>query len=278
MSNVDSLSCFLSILKKQADTISTQMDESSTFGVGSPEAVASFREGFLKKFLVRWFPLPFKIAKGTIIDSFGKRSSSIDCIILNPNHPNNLYEENGNYSLILCDGVDSVVELKPDIQNKSELIRGLEQIKSVKELQRFNKTTLLGDASDLADFSLRIPSFIFTEKCKTNPVDTAREVQEYYDTHKIPIDSQVDAIIINKVGVIMNNKISSLCLKTAEGAPINDKGISFEHWGEKTLARFLILLNQFPGAELKMSKPIILRYFGTLGGVRITPVIANSIA
>ena len=63
-------------------------------------------EEVVKRFLEKYFPFPFRIVKGNIIDSHGNRSNSIDCIVLGPSHPYTVDPVNGKASVILADGVD----------------------------------------------------------------------------------------------------------------------------------------------------------------------------
>jgi len=86
----------------------------------------------LADFIKKYFPFPFRLAKGQIIDSFGKESASIDCILLNPNHPYTTNSNEKHFSAILSDGVDVAIELKPDLNSEKEIHRSLKQIKSVK--------------------------------------------------------------------------------------------------------------------------------------------------
>lgn len=261
----------LDILKLEADEIEHSFKKAQIAGKGTPQEIADFREAFIANFLSRYFPFPYKIAKGKIRDSFGEVSSSIDCIVLHPNHPHTI-DTAGKHSIIFCDGVDSAIELKPDIQNRNELIRSLKKIESVKNLRRFQSSIINNiyprKPDDLVNFAYQIPSFIFATKCKTDPRDTAYEIKNYYESENIEKEKQIDAIIINKVGIIMNHKV-------LRWAPINtitkekEMGLLFEEWGENTLARFLLLLNLAPGADIKISEPILLRYLHPLPSTNI---------
>jgi len=107
---------------------------------GTPEAVATFREDFIREIIGRVFERTYRLSKGPVFDSFGGRSKSIDCVICAPNHPLFL-DPVGRDCVLLADGVHSAIEIKPDIKFLSdafdcELVRGLEQLRSCKRLRR----------------------------------------------------------------------------------------------------------------------------------------------
>jgi hypothetical protein len=51
--------------------------------------------------------------------------------------------------LIFAKGVDAAIEVKPNIQDNAEVIRGLKQIQSVKKLKRYNSALSKIDVSEL---------------------------------------------------------------------------------------------------------------------------------
>lgn len=111
---------FLGILKLEAQEIQTKFLRSSIEGKGTSQEVSDFREHAVQDFVRRYYFFPYRITKGGIYGSFGHRSDSVDCIILNPNHPNTV-NALGKHGLIFADGVDS------DSANKHELDRALIQ-------------------------------------------------------------------------------------------------------------------------------------------------------
>jgi hypothetical protein len=265
---------FLDILKIEADEINSAFVKAGIAGKGTPQEIAEFRETFVKQFLSRYFPFPYHIPKGKIRDSFGNISASVDCVVLHPSHPHTI-DSAGKHTLIFCDGVESVTEVKPNIQDKLELERGLEQIISVKKLRRFKSAILESVLSpvdpEYKKGSLQIPCFLFATKCKTNPIDTGKEIKDFYLREKTSVENQIDAVIINKIGIIFNYKYSGWCLED----PVTKqklKGLFFEDWKDNTLARFLFLLNQFPGVEMLMSEPVLPRYLAALPSASCTAI------
>ncbi len=126
------------LMKYESEQMEREFAKASACGKGTPQEVADFREGYFHGFIRRYFPFPYQVAKGNIGGFFMNHSSdSIDCIICNPIHPHTV-DLSGRYSLILAEGVDSAIEVKPDISKKDELIRGLHQIQSVKKIVRFD--------------------------------------------------------------------------------------------------------------------------------------------
>jgi len=112
----------------RADAEARRLDfkSASIQGRGTPQEIATFRETALQSTLRTYFPFPFRVAKGGIVDSYGRISGSVDCILVNPMHPYTI-DRHENFKLILADGVDAAIEVKPDISEKGELYRGLEQ-------------------------------------------------------------------------------------------------------------------------------------------------------
>ncbi|MFM2291775.1 MAG: hypothetical protein RIS29_1588 [Bacteroidota bacterium] len=78
----------LKLLEFESKEIQLSFEKASIEGEGTPQEVADRREiALVKAFVEKYFPFPFRITKGNIIDSNDNRSNSIDCIILNPSHP-----------------------------------------------------------------------------------------------------------------------------------------------------------------------------------------------
>jgi len=131
----------LQLLEYEGPELATAFEKASIQGRGTPQEVAEHREGAFRNFISRYFPFPHRVSKGNVIDSLPNESASIDCIIINPSHPYTVdtYEK---FTVILADGVDVAIEVKPDISVVEELHRGLKQVESVKRLWR-KKTPLL---------------------------------------------------------------------------------------------------------------------------------------
>ena len=76
----------LEIIKLESKEIASSFEKSKKEGEGTPQEVADRNESYVCDFMRKYFPFPYKIVKGNVIDSFGGRSNSLDCLILNPSH------------------------------------------------------------------------------------------------------------------------------------------------------------------------------------------------
>ena len=126
----------IEVLVREGTTLGTEFAAASALGEGTSQEVAEFRENALRSFVERFYPSPYHVVKGKVHDSFGTdASASIDCLVVNPVNPN-LIDSHGKFQLLLADGVDLAMELKPDLASRAELHRGLEQGMSIKKLRR----------------------------------------------------------------------------------------------------------------------------------------------
>lgn len=249
-------------IRYESEDIRRYFEKASLMGQGTPQEISDYREHYFNKFLERYFPFPHRITKGKIRDSYGKIAASIDSIVINPVHPYTI-DQQGKFSLILADGVDLVVELKPDISTKSELIRGLEQISSVKRLRRKKGPIMIKDfVSETAyEYSKQIPSFLFSIKAKEDIRTIIAEIREYYTDRQTPIEDQFYFIVINDRGIIANYKIKDISI--AIDLTTNERltGYFFEEWKENTIAAFIVRMNTIYHAAPTMTGGIMTLYF-----------------
>jgi len=178
------------------------VDYNDSLHSGTPEAVASYRETFIQEIVGRFFPRTYRVAKGAIYDSFGGRSNSIDCVVCAPNHPL-LLDTLGRITTLLVEGVHCAIEIKPDVtdrpedfgrsrRTRPELIRGLDQVRTVKRLMR-RETGLLSlggipvqGSAELHDYARRIPTYLFSVK-STNIDRSCEYVNDYYFENRVPV-------------------------------------------------------------------------------------------
>ena len=257
----------LELLAIEGGELTTAFEKASIQGRGTSQEVADFREHAIQDFLARYFPFPYRIAKGNVIDSFGSESDSIDCLLVNPVHPHTI-DSHEKFTVILADGIDAAIEVKPNIQDRRELERGLIQIASLKECCRVESPIVLQNkySDRIIEHSKRIPGFIFSMKAKANPVDTVNEVIQYYHDNSTPLELQVDFIVVNGHGIISN-------IKHPEEDPIwkGATGYGWEEWGDQTLAGFLFRINCTNPAAARISEPPLVHYLRKL---KIPNVIA----
>lgn len=248
-----------SLLREEALQLSSEFRKASIQGRGTSQEVAEFRENAVQAFLRRYFPFPHRIAKGKVRDSFGNIAASIDCVICAPNHPYTV-SVNDKFSLLLAEGVDSVVEVKPNIADKSELYRALEQGLSVKKLRRAT-TSMLHSHGVLGERAKRVPFGVFAMQCKAAPMETGFEILEFYESRKIDPLDQADFIVVNDVCVFSNFVDSSLNpWRIKEAGYPNHHGWFYEGWGQDSLIGFLLGLHRVAHAGLKMQEDVLPRY------------------
>ena len=254
----------LELLSYEGPHLSESFRRASIEGRGTPQEIADFRENEFRAFITRYFPFPHRVAKGNIVDAVGNESQSIDCIVVNPAHPYTI-DAYSKFTVILADGVDLAIEIKPDISDLNELHRGLRQVQSVKKLLRSNPLNVVPTASPVArDFGKRIPCFIFADKAKAKAIETAKEVASYYKENEVPLHEQIDAIAINQVGIIANYKFPEAARHRLDnGTPV--VGLIYEHWQDLTIAAFLLHLNSVPPAIMPIAAPLLINY---LQGIR----------
>jgi hypothetical protein len=157
------------ILINEATKLDMEFRDASSLGKGTPQETATFREGAFRDFLRRFYPAPYRIVQGKIHDLFDHEPShSIDSIIVNPIHPH-LIDTEGKFKLLLADGIDAAIEVKPDISNTTELERALKQGVSVKKLSQVTGPLILSDRHPkyIQDFSKKNPIFCFHFKGKS---------------------------------------------------------------------------------------------------------------
>lgn len=242
----------IELLRAETKEIAASFKKASIEGEGTPQEVADRREGVINRFLEKYFPFPFRIVKGNIIDSHGNRSNSIDCIVLSPSHPYTVDPVNGKASVILADGVDFAIEVKPDLAQKAELDRGLEQIRSVKRLRRVR----IGLASKPGEIerARQIPGFIFSETTYANAKTLISNIVDYYVANAVPKAEQFDLIVVNNRFIAINHSEKSKFHRK------DFEGIVVYETGEDTLAYFLFLMNLLPRSEPDIDKNIMRIY------------------
>ena len=260
----------MKLLVKEGKLMNLLFEIARIEGEGTPQEVSDRRESALSNFIKKYFPFPYRVTKGNIRDSYGQSSMSIDCILLNPTHPFTTTDEI-KYSIILADGVDIAIELKPNLDNENEIHRALEQVKSVKELKR--KRTGVMDMSfpeiegfnDGNDFNYsekckenfkRIPVAIFSTKIYENENLFLEKIVSYYETKRIKREHQFDILVVNGNMLILNSR-KDFYLHLDK---ITDEGLIILEYKDLTLAAFLLFLNRLPQSELQMSTPILEHY------------------
>jgi len=253
------LNRLIEILRIETNEINASFEKASIEGRGTSQEVADRREqSFVNKFLMKYFPFPYRVVKGNIIDSFGQSSQSIDCVIMSPSHPHTVDISHDHASVMLADGIDLVVEVKPDISSFDELKRGLRQIQSVKKLRRVRTSHISGIGKKYTTKQLevfkQIPRFIFANKGPKDIKLLIKKIYEFYKEEEIPLNEQFDYIVVNGHYLIVNSA-ETICSFIGD-----TNGICFAESGSDTLALFLYYLNMVPHSEIQLSISIIPLY------------------
>lgn len=253
------MSDLLDLLAMESDEIDFRFRKASLEGKGTPQEVSDRRESVVKKFLAKYFPFPFRIAKGNIRDSHGGRSASIDCIVLSPDHPYTVSEDE-QFSVILADGVDFAIEVKPDMSSKTEIERSLSQVASVKALKRIIPQRFNGGAQP------EIPCVVFSSKTYENPVLLLNYISAYYKDNNIKRLNQFDILVVNNRFLLLNCRHHSYIRQYNIKVP---EGFLILNSGKNTLAAMVMFLNDMPLSTLRAKASVISHYLheNDMGGL-----------
>jgi|SRR6266568_34991 len=102
-----------------------------------PGASGASREQIIRDFLRMVVPTQFGIDTGFVIDATGKRSKQIDIVIFRRDyHP---VFEIGGVKHFMVESVGAVIENKASIPSADSLVQALENVQSVKALDRTNR-------------------------------------------------------------------------------------------------------------------------------------------
>jgi len=247
------------LIRADAQELRIQFERASIQGRGTSQDIATFRESAFQSTLSNYFPFPYRVAKGGIVDSYGRRSASVDCILVNPLHPYTI-DRRENFKLIFAEGVNAAIEVKPDISQKDELYRGLEQGLTVKALRR-SETALTApekEGSEAVEHSLHVPYFIFAMKAKADPLDTIEEVLDFYAEREVDPLDQADAVVVDGTGILHNFPVPAFNYFRQDELP--EPGWFLEFGEDDTLADFLTRLTMVMPPVPHTADPVLLPY------------------
>ena len=234
---------------------------------------ADSKEITIKEFIERYLPADYRVKKG-IIYSQDAESQNIDCVVLSPIHP---VLTTPVREVILAEGVYAAVEVKPDISvltDKGELLRGLMQIKSVKNLKRqveIIDLSRLMKTPPRPEYFNKIPSVIFSFK-STSIEDTVNFLISKIKDGTLASDELPDLIVTLDKGVIFYTPHFSF---TAPGQQITQQQREasgervFIHYGttekDVVLVIFLLFFLTFTPPSTLPHRFIINGYLQKLG-------------
>ena len=249
----------LEILKFEGKNIIQEFELASTQGEGTPQDIAEYREGAVQKFISRYYPCSHIVSKGKVTDFEGNQSNSIDCLILNPSHPN-LIDSQGKFRLIFADGCDAAIEVKPNLAREDELHRALNQCISLKKILRTRSSIIVPTkrVKNLIPHSMYIPFVLFC--IKSFPVEELyRRILAFYVKNNTTIEHQIDGICILDKGFILNIKHIELNLYQAPFPDGENTGWYFEKWGDATVLGLLLYLEHSFSSTPNITKSIMSR-------------------
>ncbi|WP_192435555.1 DUF6602 domain-containing protein [Pseudomonas sp. PDM18] len=241
------MSDLMKLLQLESEELSNKFAKASIEGRGTPQEVADRREAAVHALIAKYFPFPFRIAKGNIIDSFGGRSASIDCVVLNPEHPHTVSEGN-HFSVLLADGADFAIEVKPDLISKDEIERALKQITSVKKLKRSRN----GEPKQ----TQTINGVIFSNTTYADLSLLLSVITQYYVENRIKRIHQFDLLVINQRCIIIN------CRHGHNFYPKNGgpEGMLVLQSGVNTFAAAILFMNRLPLSRIRIDESVIANY------------------
>lgn len=243
----------IELLKIEYDEIKAKFGKASIEGKGTPQEIADRRENVINDFFRRYFPFPYKITKGNISDSLGRRSNSIDCIVLNSSHPNTIDVMTGKASMILADGVDYAIDVKGELKSQEEVYRVLNQFYSVKKLERVRESHVAElFEGDRYPYYKQIPCVIFAMNTFADINNLLEHICKYYEDNRLVRKYQVDIIFAGEY-VILNGVENYIEI---DGC----KEFCVFKTGAEGLGVLLFLMNCFPKSEDSMFGSVIAPY------------------
>lgn len=188
------------ILNYDYQIIKNELARAGREGKGTPQEISDRREALIRKFFKKYYPLPYKIVKGQICDSFGNESASVDCVILNPIHPNTYDENEEAMSIILSEGVDFAIECKSSLSSDSEIERVLKQCSSIRRLKRQTPRSMLNNTDD---YLYRIPYIIWANNCYE--IETLiNKVTDIAEKERYSLNDLFNILVVDEKYIICN--------------------------------------------------------------------------
>ncbi len=138
-------------------------------------------------------------------------------------------------------------------QHPPEIVRALKQLQSVKALRRPGDSNqrIFNRSNEYVEFTKRLPAHLVTTK--GDLLSIARFVHAYYMAHGVPVQDQLDTLLVMGKGLIVNTKCREHGAVRADGT-WNSATLAWDY-GTDALAAFVHLLLGEPGPEMLMSEP-----------------------
>lgn len=162
------------------------------------------KEVTVNQFIESYLPSDFQVKLRSKIYSRTQETNNIDCVVLSPNHPKLITPKR---EVVLAEGVFSAIEVKPDISTlteKSEFLKGLLQIKSVKsivrDIQRLEIWKLTGE-EEPAEYYKKIPCVLFSSK-SSSLEKTIKFISKKVKDKTLGLEEIPDLIVCLDKGII----------------------------------------------------------------------------
>jgi len=110
--------------------------------LGHPGEVGTGRENVVKEILTKYIPKRYAVDSGFVIDALGNKSEQIDIVIYEAAYTT-VFEVVEGKRFFPCETVAAVGQVRTNIGSREEMQECLQNIKSVKKLDRSNKGTNL---------------------------------------------------------------------------------------------------------------------------------------
>lgn len=174
------------ILNALSDEVITELNLAKS--ISHPGESGRAREQVIEGFLRRLIPSDFSISTGFVIDTAGSISRQVDLVIYrNTYHP---VLEIGGIKHFMIESVAGVIENKASIRSKKSLRDALENIKSVKSLDKTSGGTnylvvggTKGAMVDPNKFNTQVFGTVVTEQSLSKPV-LAAALSEFLEANE----------------------------------------------------------------------------------------------
>lgn len=230
------------------------------------------KEVTVSQFIESYLPYDFQVKNRSKIYSKTQETNNIDCVVLAPNHPRLITPKR---EVVLAEGVFFAIEVKPDISTltiNSEFYRGLQQIKSVKnidrEIEKLDLSKLMGTPPTPKYYN-KIPGIIFTSKSSTIE-NTINFICNQVSIGGLSYEELPDLIVCLDRGIIVYSpflKSNGLAKRfESKGHKVPDKGfLTFESTDKATnLITFLRYALNYSIPTIQVSSFIVSKYLSEI--------------
>jgi hypothetical protein len=129
----------IELFDRVANTLKIEFEYQAKI-LGHPGEVGTGRENVLKRVLSKYIPKRYVVDSGFVVDASVKSSEQMDIVIYEANYTP-VFEIVEGKSFFPCETVVAVGQVRTKIGSRKEMQECLNNIKSVKELDRSNKGT-----------------------------------------------------------------------------------------------------------------------------------------